>query len=101
MPYHCNKYPVGVMRVDQNDADLLAVPQAKMLPGAAGVSRLVDSVTDGKIGTAQPLTAAHINNVGIGGCHRQRAHRACRLVVENRIPGAAEVGTLPYAAIVR
>src|SRR5439155_3886198 len=43
--------------------------------------------------------AAHVNNVRIGRSNGQRADRAGRLIVKNRIPGVSEIRGLPDAAI--
>ena len=44
MAEHGDEQPVGVPRVDHDLRDLLAVAQAEMRPGLAGVGRLVDAV---------------------------------------------------------
>ena len=101
MPDHSDEHAIRIMRIDQDDADLLPIAQAEMLPATASVGRLVDAISDGKIGPAKPLAAAHINDVRIRGSNRQCADRTGRLVVENRIPGTAVVGALPHSAVVR
>src|ERR1700720_1934801 len=101
MPDHSNEYAVRIVRIDENDADLLPVAQAEMLPATASVGGFVDSVASRKVRPAQAFTASDINNVWIRGCERQGANRAGRWVVEDWIPGAAIVGAFPYAAVVR
>src|SRR5450755_2978316 len=72
-----------------------------MLPGAAGVGGLVHAIADGEIGAAQAFSAADIDGVGIRWGYGERSNRARGLVIEDGIPGAAEVGGLPDSAIVR
>src|SRR5271169_584985 len=72
-----------------------------MPPGAARVRRLVDTVAYRKIGPAQTFTAADVNRIRIRWRDRQRSDGSCRLVIEDGIPGAAEVRRLPDSAVVR
>src|SRR5277367_2389763 len=72
-----------------------------MLPGAPAVEGFVDAVSGRKIGPAQALAAADIDNLRIRRRNRQRAYRTCRLIVKDRIPGVSVIGALPDAAVVR
>ena len=82
----------GIARVDGDLRDLLAVAQAEMRPGLAGVGGFVDAVADREIGTLQSLAAADVDDVRIGRRDGDRADGSGRLIVEDRIPGAAVVG---------
>src|SRR5205823_4836878 len=100
MPEDGDKNAVGIARVNGDGTDLLAVAQAEMLPGLAGVGGFVDAVAGGEVGAAQSFAAAHVNNFGIGGRDGQRADGLRGLIVENGRPGLAGVGGLPDAAVV-
>ncbi len=91
---------IGILRVDDDIGDLLAVAQTEMFPGVASVGGFVNSVARGKVGTAQAFAAAYVNNVGIRRRYGERADRAGGLVVEDGKPGATGVGGLPHAAII-
>src|ERR1700733_2117528 len=73
--------------------------QAEMLPGLSRIGRLVDSIAHGKIGTMQAFSTARIHNVGVGRRNCNGANRLRRLMIENRIPGAAVVVALPNSAV--
>src|SRR5207249_7649056 len=70
-----------------------------MRPGLSPVGGFVNAIAGRQIGALQSFAAAHINNVRVGRCNGQRADGARGLVVENRIPGVAEVSGFPDAAI--
>ncbi len=70
-----------------------------MRPGLAGVGRLVDAVADREVGPRQPFAAADVDDVRIGRRDGDPADRSGRLIVEDRLPGAAGVGRLPDAAV--
>ena len=65
MPGNRNEQAVRIARIDGDLRDLLTVAQAEMCPGASGVCRFVDTVSDGKIRTLQSFAAADINDVRI------------------------------------
>ena len=90
---------VGIARIDGDLRDLLAVAQAEVGPGLAGVGGFVDAVADGEIGTLESFAAADVDDVGIGGSDGESADGAGGLVVEDGVPGAAVVGGLPDAAV--
>src|SRR5258708_6866784 len=90
---------VGVAGIDGNLRNLLAVAKAEMCPGLAGISGFVNAIANGEIGAVQSFPAAEVNSVWIGERNRYRADGAGGLVVKERIPCAAEVVRLPYAAI--
>ena len=89
----------GVPRVDDDLRDLLAVAQAEMGPGAAGVGRLVDAIADGEVGPLQALARSDIDDVGIRRRDGDRPDGAGRLVVKDGAPDPAVVGRLPHAAV--
>ena len=72
-----------------------------MSPALAAICGFVDAIARREVGPPQSLAAAHINDIWIGGRKGQRADRARRLAVENRIPRSSEVISLPNPAVVR
>src|SRR5580692_6582250 len=95
-----NENAIGILRVDDDVGDLLAVAQAQVLPGFSAVAGFVDAVAGGKIGTAETFAAAHINNVSIARRDGKRADGAGGLTVEDGEPGATGIGGFPDAAVV-
>ena len=91
---------VGIARVDEDGGDLLGVAESEVTPGLAGVGGLVHAVADGEIGALESFAAAHVDGVGVGGGEGDGADGAGGLVVEDGLPGAAEVVGLPDAAVV-
>src|SRR5205085_6909428 len=100
MAEHSDKNAVGIARINGDGTDLLAVAQAEMLPGLAGVGGFVDAIAGREVGAAQSFAAAHVNNFRIGGRDGQRADGLRGLVVENGQPSLAEVGGLPNASVI-
>src|SRR5713226_6804577 len=97
---------IGIFGIDDDGCDLLRVAQSEMLPGVARVGRFVDSVAYGKIGTTQAFSTANVDYVWAQGSNGERSDGTCRLIVfwlviEDRIPGAAEVRRLPNPAVIR
>ncbi len=90
---------VGAARIDDDLRDLLAVPEAEVGPGPAGVGRFVDAVADREVGPLEALTARDVDDVRVRGRDGDGPDRARRLVVEDGAPGAAVVGRLPDAAV--
>jgi len=90
---------IRIARIDSQGRNLLAVSQAEMRPGLAGVGRFVNAVADREIGPVQSFTARHVENVGIGGSHCDGADRLRRFMIEDRIPRAAVVVGLPHSAV--
>ena len=100
MSQHGDEETVGIARVHQDGGNLLAVAQPQMTPGLAPVDGLVHAVAGGKIGTLQSFAGAHVDDVGVGRRERDGADGTGGLVVEDGLPGAADVVRLPHAAIV-
>src|SRR6266536_3543887 len=99
MAENCGKNAIGIARVDGKRRNLLAVNEAEVGPSLARVDGLVDTVPNGKIWPVQPLAAADIDNVGIGGSNGNGADRLCGLVFEDWVPGATVVIGLPDATV--
>src|SRR5450631_959623 len=72
-----------------------------MLPGAARVGRFVDAVAYGEIGAAQAFATSNIDRVGIGRRNREGSDGTGGLIIEDGIPGAAEVRRFPDSAVIR
>src|SRR6185312_3051373 len=98
---HRGEQAVRLLGIHGELGDLLPVAQAEVGPGAPGVVGAVDAVADRQVRAAQPLTAADVHDVGVGGGHGDGADRLRRLLLEDRVPGAARVVGLPYPAIDR
>ena len=88
---------VGVCRVDDHRADL-AVLLPHVLPRLPGVRGLVDAVSLPDVAADVGLARADVDDVRVGRRHRDRADRARRLVVEDRLPPDPAVRGLPYPA---
>ena len=97
---HRDEDAVGVARVHQDGGDLLCVSQVQVPPALAAVGGFEDAVADRKVGPLQALPAAHVNDLGVGGRHRDAADRPGGLVVEDRPPGQAIVVGLPDSAVI-
>src|SRR2546423_56911 len=94
-----NQYVVGVARVDGDLRDLLAIAQAEMRPRFTCVSGFVNAITDREIGTVQSFTAADVNHIRVRRRYRDGADGARRLRIKNRLPGAAEIVSLPDTTV--
>ena len=100
MAEHGDEEAVGIARVDEDGGDLLGVAESEVTPRLAGVGGFVHAVADGEIGALQAFAAADVDDVGVGGGEGDGADGAGGLVVEDGLPGAAEVVGLPDAAVV-
>ena len=99
MSEHGGDELVGITRMDDEGGDLLAIAQAEMRPGLAGVGRFVDAVAHRQVGTMQALAAGYVDDVGIGGSDGDGSNRLRGFTIEDGIPGAAVVVRLPDAAV--
>jgi hypothetical protein len=99
MAEHGDEQPVRVARIDGHLGNLLAVAQAEMCPRLAGIGRFVDAVAGRQVRPRQTFAAADIDDVGIGRRYRDPSDGSGRLVVEDWLPRAAGIGSLPDAAI--
>ena len=63
MPRDRDEKVVRILRIDRDLRDLLAVAQAEMRPGFAGIGRFVNAVADRKIRAMQTFAAADIDDV--------------------------------------
>jgi len=100
MAFGGDEEAVWILRIDENRRDLLSV--AKVLhvrPGFTRVGGFIDSVAGGEIRALQSFAAADVNNVRIGRGDGESADGAGGLIVENGIPGVAEVRGFPDAAV--
>src|SRR5436190_18154246 len=100
MPEHAHEHTIGVLRIDEDGGNLLAVAQAEVPPALTAVGRFVDAVAGGQVWALQALAAADVDDVGIRRGYGEGADGAGRLVIEDGCPGMAEVGGLPDSAIV-
>src|SRR5205085_11436663 len=100
MAEHGDEQTIGILRVNDDRADLLAVAQAEMLPRPARVGRFVNPITDRKVGALQAFAAADVDDFRVRWRDGNRPDRAGRLIVEDRLPGAPIVVRAPDAAVV-
>ncbi len=100
MPQHRDEQPVGILRIDGDIGDHLAVAQSEVRPGLAGVGRLVHPVARRQVGPDDARPAADVDDVRVRRGDGDRADRARRLLVEERHPRGAVIGGAPDAAIV-
>ena len=100
MAERCDEQPVRIFRVDVDHRDHLRFAQSQVRPRFSVVDRLVHAVADRQVRADDAGAAAHVDDVRIGRGDRDRADRAGGLVVEQRHPVGAVVGTAPHAAVV-
>src|SRR5436853_3078473 len=86
---------IGILRVDDQRADLAGVPEADVAPGPAAVDRLVDAIAVRHVAARGRLPGADIDDVRIGGRDGERAHGRDRCSVGQRPPRGAPVRRLP------
>ncbi len=94
-----DKESIRITRIDRDLRDLLAIAEAEVGPGFAGVAGFVDAIADGEVGAMQAFTRAGVDDVGIGWSDGERADGAGGLVVEDGDPGAAVVVGLEDSAV--
>jgi hypothetical protein len=99
MAQHGHEESIGILRIDFDLRNLLAITEPQVCPRLAGVRRLVDAVAHRQIGPLQALAAPHIDDVGIGRRDGDPPNRSGGLVLEDRRPRAAGVGRFPHAAV--
>src|SRR5271157_610248 len=100
MPQDRHEDAIGIVRIHQNGRYLLAVAQAEVAPGLAGVGGLVHAIAHRKVGSLQAFAATHIDDVGVGRRYGYGADGAGGLVVEDRLPGETVIVALPHPAVV-
>src|SRR5262249_21968385 len=91
-------HDVGVLRVDDDAADVARLLETDVLPGLAAVGGLVHAVAPRDAVARVVLAGADPHDVGVGRRHRDGTDAQGRLVVEDRLPAVAAVGGLPDAA---
>ena len=90
---------IGILRMDADAADELAVPEADVEPCAAGIGRLVQAVAVGDVEADRRFSRAGIDHVGVRGCHGDRAQcGAAHEAIRDALPEHAAVDRLPDAA---
>src|SRR5579864_7721787 len=99
MAEHRGENFVGIARIDRERGDLLAINEAEMRPGFAGVGGFVDAIADRKIGTVQSLSAGYVDNVWVRGSNGDGADGLRRFPIKNGIPGATVVVRLPDSPV--
>ena len=77
VPGNRDEEPVGIAGIDGHLGNLLAVAQAEVRPGLAGVGGLVDAVADGEVWPMQSFAAADVNDVA-DRMARRRSRRSIR-----------------------
>ena len=100
MPEDSDEDSTLVARIDDDSANLLSVAQSEMPPGLARVSRFVDAVSRGEIGTLNPLARPDVNHIRIRRGNGKITNRSSRLIVEDRCPYTPGICGLPNSAVV-
>src|SRR5207302_9311964 len=101
MTKHAGKNAIGILRINDDGANLLPIAQSEMFPGTAPIKRFINSVAGRKIRPAKAFAAAHVNRVRIRCCDSQSADSASGLIIKNGIPSAPIVRCSPDAAVIR
>ena len=99
MSEHSRKNSVGVMRIDGQGRNLLAVTEAQMFPCLSCVGRFVNPIAHRKIRPMQSLPACHIDNVRIRIRNSNGADRLRRLPIKDWIPRPPIVVAFPHPTI--
>src|SRR6266566_8548711 len=73
MAKHAGENPAGIVRINDDGANLLSIAQSEMIPGTAPIERFINSVAGGKIRPAKAFAAAYVNHVRIRCCDSQSA----------------------------
>ena len=89
---------VRVARIDEDLADVLGVLEPHVLPGLAGVGRLVDAVAEMRAALAGVLAGAEPDDVRVLRIDDDAAEREGAALVEDRREGDAAVLGFPQAA---
>ena len=82
---------IGIARIDCYLRDLLTIAQPEMGPGLPAISRFVKAVANREVGAMQSFTTPDVNNVRIRNRDCDCADGSGRLVVKDRLPGAAGI----------
>ena len=90
---------VGVRRVDDDPRDVLRVGEPHVLPGLAGVGRLVDAVARVGDADARRVAGADPDDVLVGRGDGHAPDAGHVLPVEHRLERRAVVRRLPQAAV--
>src|SRR5215472_7740474 len=91
-------HDVGIVRIDDDAADMLGVFEAHVLPGLAAVQRSINAVAPGGALAVIRLAGAGPNDVWIRRRDSNVADGGRALFIEERLPGNPVVRRLPYAA---
>ena len=98
MPQGGDENGIRVLRVDDDAADALRLPQAHEHPRLAAVERLIDAVSPGRTLAAVGLARPRPDDIGVRRCDGQIADRKRdSLFIEDRLPGQAVVDALKNA----
>ena len=91
---------IRIARIDEYRADLLSVTQTEVSPSFATVSRFINAVAGGEIGSLQSFATADVDRIRLRRRDRERAEGAGRLIVEHSFPRVAAVIRLPDASVI-
>src|SRR5581483_4913994 len=97
VPQCCNDHVIGVVRIDDDAADLADVRETHGPPGLAGIRRQISACAGKHVVADVRFARTHPDDVGIRGCNGDRADGARLFVLEDRLPVQAAVGGLEYA----
>ncbi len=95
VPHRRHVDDVGILRVDPDRTDVIAILQPHVLPRAPRIHRFVDPVAMRRIPAHARLAHSRVHHVRIGIGHRDRTHRPrLELPVRHRNPRESAVGGL-------
>ncbi len=98
VPERGYKHHIFISRIDNQRADVPCIFQADVVPGLAGIDRLENPSAVRGIAADRRFAGADVNHIVIGRRNGDRADRGDRLLVEQRNPIRAAIGSFPHAA---
>ena len=93
-----DEYDVGVVRINDDRADVPRIRQAYIRPRLSRIERFVYAVAVGNIAADASFARARINYVRVGFGNGDASNRGDRFIIENRKPRESAVRGLPNAA---
>ena len=97
-PLRGHVHDVGVGRVHADAGDLLRLGESQRGPRPAAVRRFVHAGAGRHVAADRVFARPHVDDVGVGLAHADRADRAAEILVADREPRLPAVGGLEHAA---
>ena len=99
MPQCADIDDIGVLRVDDDSANVARVLKADMQPGSTSIHRFVHAVAKGEGRPNVGLAGSGINSLRIGRRNRKSANRCDRLPIKDRSPDNTGISRLPNPTV--